>query len=146
MLIALFIKLKVLKSYVTSTILNNCEAFGKVIPKKLSTCYTSLVKSALGVRKSTPNEIVLIECGFLPLEALIYSRQLRFYQKFKEVLQPQSSRHVLFRELLETCPPYLQHYVDLERKYNSKEEIFTDYLNKMKAVIRQKASSGSHYK
>ena len=36
--------------------------------------------------------------------------------------------------------------MDLEEKYNRKEEIFTDYLNKMKAVIRQKASSGSHYK
>ena len=81
------IKLKVLKSCVTSNILYNCETFGNNIPHELKKCYVSLIKSALGVRNSTPNDIILIECGLLPLEALVYGRQLVFYRKFKEMLK-----------------------------------------------------------
>ena len=142
----LSIKLKVLKSCVISNVLYNCETFGKTIPKELSKCYFSLIKSALGVRKSTPNDIVLIECGFLPLEALVYGRQLSFYRKFKEMLKPQSARRSLFYKLLETCPSYLSHYIELDEKYNNKNEIYFEYLCKLKDHIRNLASDDSHYK
>ena len=88
----LFIKLKVLKSCVISNILYNCETFGRIIPKDLEKCYCSLLKSCLGIRKNVPNDIVLIECGFLPLEALVYGRQLNLYRKFKSMLRQPSTR------------------------------------------------------
>ena len=58
-----------------SNLLYNCEAFGPKIPKELRNHYFNLMKSALVVRNNTPNEIILIECGLLPLEAIIYARQ-----------------------------------------------------------------------
>ena len=92
----LFIKLKVLKSCVLSNMLFNCETFGHNIPHELKKCYHSLIKSCLGVRKNVPNDIILIECGFLPLEAIVYGRQFNFFRKFKSKLRPQSTRHTLF--------------------------------------------------
>ena len=142
----LFIKLKVLKSCVMSKILYNCETVGSVIPKDLQKCYCSLLKSCLGVHKSTPNHTILIECGFLPLRALVYGRQLNFYRKFKTTLTSQSARHILFNKLLVNCPAYLQHYIKLDEKGNNKNEIHLEYLRNMKDNIRQHAASVSHYK
>ena len=83
----LLIKLKVLKSCVLSNLLYNCETFGKDIPKQLDIYYFKLLKTALGVRKNVPNDIVLIECGFLPLKAIIYGRQLNFFRKFRNSMK-----------------------------------------------------------
>ena len=79
----LFIRLKVLKSCVLSNILYNCETFGRDIPKDLEKCYLSLIKSCLGIRRNTPSHLVLIESGFLSLEAVVYGRQLNFFRKLK---------------------------------------------------------------
>ena len=73
------IKLKVLTSCVTSTILYNCETFGPLVPDRLCKLYTKMIKSALNVRPNTPDEIVLIEAGLLPIRALIQKRQLKFF-------------------------------------------------------------------
>ena len=51
------VKLKVLQACVTSALLHNCEAFGDLIPADLERIYFSLIKSALGVRKSTANDL-----------------------------------------------------------------------------------------
>ena len=58
-------KLKVLSSCVLSTLLYNCETFGNKLPKVIE----KLLK--LNVRKKNPNEIVLIESGFLPIQSLV---------------------------------------------------------------------------
>ena len=69
----LSIKLKVSKACVVSSVMHNSEAFGNKIPKDLETQYYKLIKSTLGVCRSTPNLIVLIQSGLLPLKALITS-------------------------------------------------------------------------
>ena len=139
-------KCAVLKSRVLSNVLYNCETFGSTLPADIEKCYHSLLKSCLGVRKNIPNEIVLIESGFIPLIAVVYGRQLNFYRNFKNKLKPQSTRCILFNKLLESKPSYLQHYVDLDEKYNNKNEIHFEYLRKLKEKIRQQAADESHYK
>ena len=86
------VKLKVLMACVMSTLLYNCETFGANLPKGLETLYYKLIKSALNVRPNTPNHIVLIESGLLPLRALILKRQLKFFRKFKLSLGDVSER------------------------------------------------------
>ena len=61
------------------------------------------------------------------------------------MLKPQSTRDCLFRKMLEVCPSYLKHYIELDDKYNNKNEIFFEYLCKLKDNIRKLASS-SRYK
>ena len=75
-----------LSACVASTLLYNCETFGNDMPKGLETIYFKLIKSTLNVRLDTPNDIVLIESGLLPLGALVQKkRQLKFYRKFKKI-------------------------------------------------------------
>ena len=142
----MFIRLKVLKSCVLSNILYNCETFGRDIPKDLEKCYLSLIKSCLGIRRNTPSHLVLIESGFLSLEAVVYGRQLNFFRKFKKTLKPQSTRYLLFNKLLESNSSYLEHYVYLDQKYNSKNEIYLEYISKVKDEIRTYAAADNHYK
>ena len=65
------VKHKVLSSCVTMALLHGCEAFGPELPKGLEVLYYKLIKSALNVRPSTPNKIVLLESGMLPIHAAI---------------------------------------------------------------------------
>ena len=76
------VKLKVLRVCVVGSLLHNCETFGDSIPKDLESTYVKMLKSCLGVRVNTPNELVFIESGFLPIKAVIYCRQLKFYERF----------------------------------------------------------------
>ena len=54
------IKLKVLMSCVTSTLLHNCETFGPKLPKGLETLYFKLIKSAMNLCTNTPNHITIL--------------------------------------------------------------------------------------
>ena len=76
----LHVKLKVLKACFINSLLYNCETFGNWCPKDLENIYYNLIKATLQVRSSTPNAFVLIETGFLPLNAIIYGRQLNFFK------------------------------------------------------------------
>ena len=63
----LTVKFKVLKACVVSSIFYNCETFSYKIPKDLENQYYKLIKCTLQVRQSTPNLLVLIESGLLPI-------------------------------------------------------------------------------
>ena len=49
--------------------------------------YSKMIKAALNVRPSAPNDLVIIESGLKPLKSLIYVRPLNFYKRFKSNLQ-----------------------------------------------------------
>ena len=56
----------------TTALLHNCEAFGEKVPDGLESLYFTLIKSSLGVRKSTANDLVLVEAGLIDLKAMIH--------------------------------------------------------------------------
>ena len=142
----LSVKFKVLKACVMSSLLYNCESFGNNIPKDLENQYYKLIKSTLGVRQSTPNLIVLIESGLLPLKAIITSRQLKFFERFGDSIHPGSPRSRVFELLKEDeNEPFIQHYINISNKYSSKEDIYTEYMNDIKQQINSLAQNG-HYK
>ena len=127
----LSVKLKVLKACVVQSLLHNCETYSYQLPKDLENQYFKLIKSTLGVRQSTPNLIVLIETGLLPLKGIITCRQFGFFKQFGESLHPGSSRSKVF-ELLKADENlrYIQHYVDISQNYTSKKEITTNICRK----------------
>ena len=108
------VKLKVLKACVMSTLLYNCEAFGPFVPEGLEEMYHKMLKAALGVRNNCQNLLVLVESGCLPLKCLIQSRQLKFFRRFRESLEKDSPRELMFRKLMEKKSAFLQHYIDLD--------------------------------
>ena len=71
--------------------------------------YYSLIKCVLSVRNSTPNKLVVIESGLYPLECLVYSRQLNFIKRFRN-LDATSVRKTVFEHISNT--KYIKHYMD----------------------------------
>ena len=140
------VKLKVLQACVTSALLHNCEAFGSKFPEDLERLYFSLIKSALGVRKNTANDLVLVEPGLLNLKGMIYSRQYKFYQTFISNLQQNSARQSVFFALRNNGNTFLKHYSDLLHTYQSHSDIKTHYRQENVDKVRRLASSDSHYK
>ena len=143
------IKLKVLMSCVTSTLLHNCETFGPKLPKRLDTLYFKLIKSAMNLRANTPNHIVLIESGLLPLRALVLKRQLKWFRKFKLSIRDNSPRKIVIDELSNTnvTNEYLQHYLNLDEKYQYPKDICTEAMSEIRSVIRTKGQDiDNHYR
>ena len=144
-----FIKLKVLMACVTSTLLHNCETFGPKLPKGIETLYFQLIKSAMNVRPNTPNFIVLIESGLLPIRALVLKRQLKWFRKFKQSLRVNSARKIVLDELSASNVKieYLQHYISLDEKYRYPKDIYAEALSEVQSKIRTKASDAeNHYR
>ena len=86
------VKIKVLKSCVISSLLHNCETFSDYITKDLESVYTKLLKCCFNVRSNIPNNILYVESGFLPIRTIIYSRQFKFYKRFRESIKTNSRK------------------------------------------------------
>ena len=141
----LSVKFKVLKACVMGSLLSNSDSFSFGVPKDLENQYHKLIKCTLGVRQSTPNLLVLIESGLLPLRALILSRQLTFYKRFTESLRANSSRKEVFDKLKsDPNEPYVQHYINTSQKYTSKEEIYREFSAEMKNQVNTQADNGGY--
>ena len=141
------VKLKVLKACVMSALLYNCEAFGPYIPEGLEEMYHKMLKAALGVRNNSPNLLILIESGCLPLRCLIQSRQLKFFRRFRDSLQEGSARELMFRKLLEKKSAFLQYYIDLDQKYKDSNQLITEHMLNITQKIRNLAADkDNHYK
>ena len=107
----LTVKLKVLKGCVITSLLYNCETFSYKIPK-----YYKLIKCALQVSQSTPNLLVPIESGLLPLKAIILFRQYKFFKRFSESLQCNSARNHVSHHIQEEGEAYIRHYISISQK------------------------------
>ena len=139
------VKVKVIVACM-SAILHSCETFGNNIPNELEKIYLQLIKGALGARSNTPDNIALIESGMVPLKALITSRQLNFFRKFKSSLKEGSTRLSIFNEMLNMPPPYLKHYINLDTKYRDNRSIYEESIAEMKNDILGKKNMMENYK
>ena len=131
------VKLKVLKSCVLSSLLYNCETWGSYIPKDLESTYLKLLKSCLNIKLSTPNDITFIETGFLPIQAVILTRQFKFYSRFKKSMRSNSRREKMFNFLLQNQTGFLQHYEQLMVKYSSVDDIVREFRTKTKERVHE---------
>ena len=140
------VKLKVLNTCVL-TLLHNCETFGPSIPEGLEELYHKMLRAALGVRSNCPTLLLLMESGCLPLNCLILSRQLNFFRRFKDSLQPNSCRVNIFSKLLENSSTFLKHYTDLDTRYVDSVILRDDHMQMLKDKITNFATNKEkHYK
>ena len=108
------IKLRVINTCVSASLLYSCETWGDSQPKQIEVLYRQGLKTALGVRKCVNNEIVYTECGEFPLDVRIKKQQLKFWSTLQEYLQ-QNPNHYMHRLInLATNYPYISHYRNLE--------------------------------
>ena len=121
----LVVKLNVLKACVINSFLYNCETFGNLIPTDLEKTYNKLLRRTLNVRQNTPVLTLYVESGFLPITALIHARQLKFFRRFSDrITSMNTPRAQLYARLMSEPTSYLQHYIDLDGKYDSPEDIY----------------------
>ena len=123
--------------------MHSSKGFGHKIPQDLETQYYKLIKSTLGVRQNTPNLIVLIKSGLLPLKALITLRQQGFFKHFGESLHHGSSRSLVFKmsrqDKNEDC---MQDYVTISESYSLKNEIYVEFASDLKDQVNKLADEG----
>ena len=74
-------KKKVFDACIISSILYGCEGWLTNNVKEVEQLYNSAIKSLLGVRDTTRNDVILIECGLPSLEELIKKRNANFMKK-----------------------------------------------------------------
>ena len=74
----------------------------------------------------------------LPLKALILSRQLNFFKKFKASLKPDLARAFVLNAMLTEPSSFLNHYTTLEDKYESSKQIFEESITEVKNTILRK--------
>ena len=120
------------------------ETFGNVYPVKIEKLYIKLIKAAVNVRPSTPNDLVLIETGLKPLKAVVHGRQLNFYNRFQDSLQVMGARRRMLDILTSSPTDYLRHYTNLDRKFESSKKIHETYMEALKERIRKKAAKGCY--
>ena len=108
--------------------------------------YFVLIKSALGVRKNTANDLVLIESGLLNLQGLIRSRQYKFYETFLSNLEPNSARQSVFSALRNNGNKFLEHYSNLLHEHQSPKHIKNSHRQQIMDKVKGFARSDKHYK
>ena len=136
------VKTKVLRSCVMHSLLHNSDTFGYDIPKELESAYIKLLKSCFNVRSNTPNYILYVESGFIPLKFVVLLRQFNFYKRFQESIFSNSRREKMMNILLENSTKFLQHYTSLMFKYDSVVDIVEEGRNFVKDKICSLAHGG----
>ena len=106
---------------------------------KIEKLYMKLIKSALNVRTSTPNELVLLETGLMPLKAIIHGREFNFFKRFKESLQVGGARYQMLEVMIANPSDYIKHYMELERKFENKAQIHDKFKEELKSSVKRKA-------
>ena len=74
-------KRKVVDACFNAAILYGCESWIGVSCQVIDKLYIGAIKSLLGVRKTTANDLCLLELGVPPLQALVKQRQHDFFTK-----------------------------------------------------------------
>lgn len=72
-----WVKLKVMDAALLTSVLYGCEAWICNSATAATTCYRSIVKTLLGVRQTTPNDLVLVELGLPSLATKVATVQKR---------------------------------------------------------------------
>ena len=114
------IKLSVLESCVISSLCYASETWAYT-GLDVELVYRYGLKTALGVKQSTSNDITYIESNKSPLKCCILSQQLKFWQTVKEYRQkhPDSALDCLIKQARQLNLKYYNHYKVLETKYTT---------------------------
>ena len=140
------VKEKVLEACLVTTILNNCESWGNANLRSLELKYRKALKHLLGVRKTTCNEFPYVELAQPTLTSRVYKRQLKFFRKCLTGDDLPMQKYIIKQAVDSRCS-YINHYIQLDLKYETPDDIGTESLIRMKQLIENKASLGkSRYK
>ena len=130
----LIIKLKVLNTCVSASLVYGSETWGDFNTKSLETLHRTGLKCALSIRSTTNNEIAYIESGQYPLETKTTKQQLKFWNTLMKDKQqnPNAPLSKLIDYGLKINVKYLAYYKTLSNKYSSPEDCKIKLENKFR--------------
>ena len=142
------VKLKLVKSCVNSSTTYACDGWGSCSLISLEVLQRKSLKIALSVRKNIPNEVLYAESGCMPLKAIIYRWQLKFYRKKMKAdatNDPYSPSTSIFNNTVSTNIQFTPHYNHLNETFANEIESYNvyEYQCKYTAIekVRQKGSA-----
>ena len=117
----LSVKLNVLDSCVSSSLLYACETWGDCKVEQIETLYRQGIKFALSVRKSTNNEIIYLEAGLGPLEIRIKKQQIKFWKSLQTLMDDNPNHHInkLIRASKNINLPFVAYYDNLTNQHQT---------------------------
>ena len=113
------IKLQVLYACLFQAILYSCETWGDISPfqEELLIIEKKALRAILGVKKSTPDDILYIELNREDIITSIHQRQYNFFRKFLQLPLDNSTTRTIwerYKEWDDTTPkPYYTYYSSL---------------------------------
>ena len=133
------IKLKVLDTCVSSSLCYGSETWGQFKTPMLETLYRSGLKTALGIRSTTNNEITYIDSGQYPLECKIKKQQLNFWNTLlkDKSKTPNTPLSKLIDQAVNMKLKYIVYYQNLALTYSSP----SDCQNKLQQQFKSKWST-----
>ena len=135
------IKLKVLNTCVSASLIYGCETWAMNDVKQVEILYRQGLKTALSVRNNVNNEIVYTECNELPLKIRITKQQLKFWLTLKHYLQDKPSHYIT--KLINLANQHNSHYISY---YNNLETYVdtTNCGNVLKEEYKRKHNQAIH--
>ena len=79
-----WVKKKVLDAALLSALTYGCESWMSEDLKAMQPYYMGAIKTLLGVRKTTPNDLCLVETGYPSLKGFVKDKQVKFFSKLIE--------------------------------------------------------------
>lgn len=111
------VKIKVFQAAFMSTILYGCESWLNGDIKPVNKLYMWCIKQMLGVRKTTCNDLCLMELGYPTLRSLILSKQRKFFSS-------------MWRERKDMCDDPLSHAIKITLSNNTQTSRYVrDLIN-----------------
>ena len=135
------VKLKVLDACLLSSLLYNAETWADAKFERLEIVYKRMLKSTLGVGMTTCTEFLYVELGILSLKTRVMMKQWVFWNK---VLNMEDSNPIIY--VINLARRYnlkeVRYYDMLVERYDSVDEIVSEFYEENKMKIRTKAGSG----
>ena len=88
------VKLQVLNTCMSATLVYGCETWGISKIKSVETIYRQGLKTALSVRDCINNEIVYIESGEVPFEIRVAKQQLKFWSSIRNLMENNPDHYI----------------------------------------------------
>ena len=134
----LFVKLKVLGSCVSASLVYGCETWGTNKMKNAETAFRQGLKAALSIRDCTNNEIVYTESGEFPLEVRITKQQIKFWAAIEDIIETYPNHYISKLVKIGEDTEYVKYYKNLMNTYTDTKTCNDTMKNNYRNLVRDK--------
>ena len=137
------VKMKVLDTCVSASLIYGCETWGISRVKDVETIYRQGLRTVLSIRTCINNEIVYIESGAWPLEVRIAKQQLNFWLTLQKFLEDHENHYIGKLIAMAENYTYVKFYKNLHHIYNNQRACENMIKNSFKEKYTTKINAAA---